>query len=95
MWFAGSQPKELKSTPAAAAESSADVQGSSPPPKKVVDINQPQTCKNKGCGKVFKEKDNHETACSYHPGPAVFHDRVRGVCYNLSLWWNVVIEYNI
>ncbi|XWS50650.1 hypothetical protein CRYUN_Cryun12cG0104500 [Craigia yunnanensis] len=74
----GSQPRELNSTPAVPAESSADVQGSSPPPKKIVDINQPQTCKNKGCGKVFKEKDNHETACSYHPGPAVFHDRVRG-----------------
>ncbi|XP_071929591.1 cysteine and histidine-rich domain-containing protein RAR1-like [Coffea arabica] len=49
-----------------------------PPVKKVIDINQPQTCKNKGCGKTFKEKDNHDTACSYHPGPAVFHDRMRG-----------------
>ncbi|KAJ9539711.1 hypothetical protein OSB04_026217 [Centaurea solstitialis] len=47
-------------------------------PKKVIDINQPQTCKNKGCGQTFKEIDNHETACSYHPGPAVFHDRMRG-----------------
>lgn len=50
------------------------------PAKKVVDINQPQTCKNQGCGQTFKEKDNHETACNYHPGPAVFHDRMRGVC---------------
>ncbi|KAF8052638.1 hypothetical protein N665_1526s0003 [Sinapis alba] len=25
-----------------------------------------------------KKRDNHETACSYHPGPAVFHDRLRG-----------------
>ncbi|KAL3521465.1 hypothetical protein ACH5RR_019614 [Cinchona calisaya] len=49
-----------------------------PPVKKVVDINQSQTCKNKGCGKTFKEKDNHDTACNYHPGPAVFHDRMRG-----------------
>lgn len=48
------------------------------PPKKIVDINEPQTCKNKGCGQTFKEKDNHDTACSYHPGPAVFHDRMRG-----------------
>ncbi|GLT84086.1 hypothetical protein SLE2022_023370 [Rubroshorea leprosula] len=62
----------------APVESPADVQISSAPPKKIVDINQPQTCKNKGCGKVFKEKDNHDTACSYHPGPAVFHDRLRG-----------------
>ncbi|XP_071707187.1 cysteine and histidine-rich domain-containing protein RAR1-like isoform X2 [Rutidosis leptorrhynchoides] len=46
--------------------------------KKIVDINQPQICKNKGCGQTFKEIDNHETACNYHPGPAVFHDRLRG-----------------
>ena len=51
----------------------------SAPAKKIVDINEPQTCRNKGCGKTFKEKDNHETACDYHPGPAVFHDRMRGV----------------
>ncbi|CAH1438923.1 unnamed protein product [Lactuca virosa] len=48
------------------------------PVKKIVDINQPQICKNKGCGQTFKEIDNHETACNYHPGPAVFHDRMRG-----------------
>lgn len=72
------------------------------PAKKMVDINHPQICKNKGCGKTFKEKDNHDTACSYHPGPAVFHDRMRGVrslpmlyfvyvshCTNAAfgLWW--------
>ncbi|KAE8698196.1 Cysteine and histidine-rich domain-containing protein RAR1 [Hibiscus syriacus] len=74
----GSQPKAPNPTPAAPANCSADVEESPPPPKKIVDINQPQTCKNKGCGKVFKQIDNHETACSYHPGPAVFHDRVRG-----------------
>ncbi|KAK6275644.1 hypothetical protein POUND7_005353 [Theobroma cacao] len=73
----GSQPKELNSTTASPGESSANVQASAPPRKKI-DINQPQTCKNKGCGKVFKEKDNHEIACSYHPGPAIFHDRMRG-----------------
>lgn len=48
------------------------------PHKKIVGINEPQICKNKGCGQTFKEKDNHDTACSYHPGPAVFHDRMRG-----------------
>ncbi|GKD88676.1 cysteine and histidine-rich domain-containing protein RAR1, partial [Tanacetum coccineum] len=47
-------------------------------PKKIVDINQPQICKNKGCGQTFKEIDNHKTACNHHPGPAVFHDRLRG-----------------
>ncbi|KAK1294538.1 Cysteine and histidine-rich domain-containing protein RAR1 [Acorus calamus] len=49
-----------------------------PVQKKIVGLNEPQICKNKGCGKTFKEKDNHENACEYHPGPAVFHDRIRG-----------------
>ncbi|GKV16307.1 hypothetical protein SLEP1_g26965 [Rubroshorea leprosula] len=75
-FFSGSQPKPTTATPGP-AESPADVLISSAPPKKIIDINQPQTCKNKGCGKVFKEKDNHDIACSYHPGPAVFHDRIR------------------
>ncbi|KAL4357837.1 hypothetical protein AHAS_Ahas09G0226600 [Arachis hypogaea] len=61
----------------ACAETNSSVQDPKDP-KKIVDINEPQVCKNKGCGQTFKEKDNHETACSYHPGPAVFHDRMRG-----------------
>lgn len=86
MPFPGSQAKEMNSNPVNVAttplaESITDDQGTSAPPKKIMDINQPQTCKNKGCGQTFKEKDNHETACNYHPGPAVFHDRVRGVSY--------------
>ncbi|KMZ69900.1 Cysteine and histidine-rich domain-containing protein [Zostera marina] len=48
------------------------------PAKKKVGINDPKICQNKSCGKTFKEKDNHETACEYHPGPANFHDRVKG-----------------
>ncbi|XP_057951531.1 cysteine and histidine-rich domain-containing protein RAR1 [Malania oleifera] len=71
--------KTSNAVAAAPAESNGNVQaGSSAPAKKKVDINQPQTCRNKGCGKTFKEKDNHETACNFHPGPAVFHDRMRG-----------------
>ncbi|WOH06792.1 hypothetical protein DCAR_0626220 [Daucus carota subsp. sativus] len=63
----------------AGAESKSELQESLPAPvKKTVGINEPQTCKNKGCGQTFKEKDNHDAACSYHPGPAVFHDRLRG-----------------
>ncbi|XP_042457366.1 cysteine and histidine-rich domain-containing protein RAR1 [Zingiber officinale] len=54
------------------------VENSPAPVKKKIGINEPQTCRNKGCGKTFKEKENHETACEYHPGPAVFHDRLRG-----------------
>jgi disease resistance protein len=47
-------------------------------PAKVMDINAKQVCKRKGCGNTFTEKDNHESACRYHPGPAIFHDRLRG-----------------
>ncbi|KAG8381448.1 hypothetical protein BUALT_Bualt06G0123000 [Buddleja alternifolia] len=77
----GTQAKDLnpKTGLDALSESKPDLQEpQQPQPKKIIDINQPQTCKNKGCGKSFKEKDNHDTACNYHPGPAVFHDRMRG-----------------
>ncbi|KAL0730889.1 hypothetical protein Bca4012_026983 [Brassica carinata] len=77
----GSQPKEQTrqlalNTPVQVQEEKTE--SLAPVKKVVIDINQPQVCKNKGCGKTFKERDNHETACSYHPGPAVFHDRLRG-----------------
>ncbi|KAL2541965.1 Cysteine and histidine-rich domain-containing protein RAR1 [Abeliophyllum distichum] len=72
-------PKASNTVIGAPSESNPELRDSQPPPpKKIVDINHPQTCRNKGCGKTFTEKDNHDTACSYHPGPAVFHDRVRG-----------------
>lgn len=58
-----------------------------PPPKKKIDLNEPRVCKNKGCGKTYKEKDNHDEACDYHPGPAVFRDRVRGVCF----WFKLIV----
>ncbi|CAA6656407.1 unnamed protein product [Spirodela intermedia] len=50
----------------------------SPLTRRKIDLNEPKTCRNRGCGKSFKEKDNHDTACDYHPGPPVFHDRKRG-----------------
>ncbi|KAK7280049.1 hypothetical protein RJT34_25111 [Clitoria ternatea] len=71
--------KSVNVSGATCADSNSTVQAQAPkPPKKIVDINEPQVCKNKGCGQTFKEKDNHDTACSYHPGPAIFHDRMRG-----------------
>lgn len=82
----GAQAKEFNAKPVntstipAAESSNTNGVGASAPVKKIVDINQPQICKNKGCGQTFKEKDNHEAACNFHPGPAVFHDRMRGVC---------------
>lgn len=74
----GSQPKPQK--PAATDDTNKKpVEKSAvPPPKKRIDVNELRTCKNKGCGKSYKEKDNHDSACDYHPGPAVFHDRMRG-----------------
>lgn len=68
-------PKPVDSQAAASAEVTVSVSAS---PKRIVGINEPQVCKNKGCGQTFKEKDNHDTACDYHPGPAIFHDRMRG-----------------
>ena len=62
----------------ACRESNSGIQVSAQP-KKIVDINEPQKCRNHGCGLTFKEKENHDTACSYHPGPAVFRGRIRGV----------------
>lgn len=74
----GSKPGISK--PAVPATSKGELSANSPsaPDKKVVDLNELRTCKHKGCGKIFKEKDNHEAACEYHPGPPVFHDRMRG-----------------
>ncbi|CAI5993636.1 unnamed protein product [Closterium sp. NIES-64] len=43
------------------------------------DINAERTCSNKGCGTKYREIDNSDSACKHHPGPAVFHDRKRGV----------------
>ncbi|XP_016440022.1 cysteine and histidine-rich domain-containing protein RAR1-like isoform X1 [Nicotiana tabacum] len=80
----GSQPREVipkasNTVTSVPSESNTDVQQCHPAPvKKKVDINEPQICKNKGCGKTFTEKENHDAACSYHPGPAIFHDRMRG-----------------
>lgn len=74
----GSQTKPSK--PLLLPNSKDDSEKDKPAPvKKKIDLNEIQTCRNKGCGKTFKEKDNHETACEYHPGPPVFHDRIRGV----------------
>ncbi|XP_024983189.1 cysteine and histidine-rich domain-containing protein RAR1 [Cynara cardunculus var. scolymus] len=80
----GSQAKDMNSKSSFQVQSTSkevnlDLQATvKAPAKKVIDINQPRTCKNKGCGQTFKEIDNHDTACNYHPGPAVFHDRMRG-----------------
>lgn len=83
-YILGSQGKSVNIVGEVSAENKSSVEALKPP-KKIVDINEPQICKNKGCGQTFKEKDNTDTACSYHPGPAVFHDRMRGVGINILL----------
>ncbi|KAH7372686.1 hypothetical protein KP509_17G016600 [Ceratopteris richardii] len=51
---------------------------------RVADFNAKQTCKN--CKKTFTESVNHDTACLYHPGPPIFHDRSRGwSCCNIHV----------
>ncbi|KAL5211413.1 hypothetical protein ABZP36_022260 [Zizania latifolia] len=74
----GSQPKAQKPAATNVTNTEPVEKPAVPAPKKKIDLNEPRICKNKGCGKTYKEKDNHDAACDYHPGPAVFHDRKRG-----------------
>jgi hypothetical protein len=37
-----------------------------------------KSCKRYGCKKKFKDSENIENCCSYHPGKPIFHDRVKG-----------------
>ncbi|KAL0551675.1 hypothetical protein IC582_010764 [Cucumis melo] len=77
--------KSINETSTIPGASNTDTQAP-PTKKKEIGINEPQICKNKGCGKTFTEMENHETACSYHPGPPVFHDRLRGwQCCNIHV----------
>ena len=45
-----------------------------------------QLCYNRGCGREFKVKDNHDEACTFHPGAPYFHDAYKGwtCCQNKS-----------
>ena len=35
-------------------------------------------CYNRGCGKDYRIKDNHDEACLFHPGEPYFHDAYKG-----------------
>lgn len=35
-------------------------------------------CGRIGCGERYRESENHERACLHHPGPALFHDGLKG-----------------
>lgn len=86
----GVQPAEKASIPLKTAPLQAPTQkpvaqikkAASP---KVIDLNAKQVCKRKGCGNTFTEKENNSTACNYHPGPAVFHDRQKGVSHDYKV----------
>ncbi len=40
-------------------------------------------CKRHGCLKHYKEDENSETSCLYHPGQPIFHDLKKGwTCCN-------------
>ncbi|KAK3273060.1 hypothetical protein CYMTET_18682 [Cymbomonas tetramitiformis] len=46
-----------------------------------------QTCGRQGCGEKFSERENHGSACRYHPGPPVFHERQKGwSCCNVMVY---------
>ena len=44
-------------------------------------------CKRKGCQKEYKEEENSENSCTYHPGKPIFHDTKKGwTCCNVIVW---------
>ena len=48
-----------------------------------------KTCKRVGCGKKYFEKDNHGSACSFHPGIPLFHDLKKGyTCCKIVYDWD-------
>mmetsp|Transcript_19255 Transcript_19255/g.36896 ORF Transcript_19255/g.36896 Transcript_19255/m.36896 type:complete len:236 (-) Transcript_19255:377-1084(-) len=60
-----------------------------PSPKEVKQVgpHEEQLCKHKGCGLRFKEANNTDTSCRYHPGPPVFHERKKGwSCCNVHVY---------
>ena len=46
--------------------------------KPEVDLDTEQTCKNPGCGRKFRERDNADDACEHHSGAPIFHETEKG-----------------
>jgi disease resistance protein len=46
--------------------------------KRDVDPDAEQTCKNPGCGRKFRERDNADDACEHHSGAPIFHETKKG-----------------
>lgn len=47
-------------------------------------------CKRHGCRKEYKESENTETSCNYHPGKPIFHDLKKGwtCCNKIVFDWD-------
>jgi len=41
-------------------------------------MEKPVTCGRGGCGNLFFESANNDTACKFHPGPPIFHEGYKG-----------------
>lgn len=74
----GERPAEAPLPAAAAGEAGGEGAGgasaaeaAAPGPKLV-------RCRNPGCKAMFSEEENSDTACRFHLGPAIFHDRGKG-----------------
>ncbi|EDV24959.1 uncharacterized protein TRIADDRAFT_25566 [Trichoplax adhaerens] len=52
-------------------------------------------CHNKGCGKKYRESDNSDDACIFHPGKPVFHDAYKSwsCCKQRSTDFTVFLNY--
>jgi len=86
---------------AQSAEAQAAYVTPKPKPKQSAKIADPadphadQTCRNKGCGEKFTEATNADQACTFHPGPPIFHERQKGwsccnkICYDFDEFMNI------
>ena len=41
-------------------------------------MSEEKKCKRNGCRKTYKEEENNENSCGYHPGLPIFHDTKKG-----------------
>ena len=46
-------------------------------------------CKRPGCNQFYKESENDDTKCYYHPGKPIFHDLKKGweCCNKIVYEW--------
>ena len=60
------------------AESAAEAKRAAEASKPVENPNDPLLhCKHFGCQKKYRESENHDTFCSYHKSPPVFHETAK------------------